>query len=342
MADYFVTGGTGFLGVNLVKYLLAKGHTVVSYSRGGMRSSAESKKIQYVRGDIRDLSAVKNAIHNCTFVVHTAAAVSSYPNDEIKTTNTEGMRNVLKAALENGIKRIVHISSMDVYGIPDGNQFTENDKLIGIGPYGTSKIESERICEEYRKEGLVITILRPPAIVGHGRRLGAYELFFEWASSGHNFPMVGNSRFQFLDIRDLCDAIYLCTNLDPEKVNDTFNIGAEKVTTTQEDLQAVLDYAGFGKRIIKFPTLLMLRFLLFLHLSPLRKEVIDRFAKDTYMSIEKAKNTLGFYPRYSNKEALISNYQWYLENKELFVDTGGFSTSAPWKQGILRLGKYFF
>jgi Tfp pilus assembly protein PilZ len=60
------------------------------------------------------------------------------------------------------------------------------------------------------------------------------------------------------------------------------------------------------------------------------------------MSIEKAKNILGFYPRYSNKEALISNYQWYLENKGLFVNTDGFSTSVPWKQGILSLGKYFF
>jgi nucleoside-diphosphate-sugar epimerase len=155
----------------------------------------------------------------------------------------------------------------------------------------------------------------------------------------------GNNHYQLLDVYDLCEAIYRCATLDAERVNDTFNIGAEEFTTMKEDYQAVLDCAGFGKKIRGFPAapvIWALRVLEALRLSPLYKWVYETAAKDSFVSIEKAKAQLGFRPQYSNKDALLRNYQWYLENRASFSHTSGVSHRVPWKQGILGFVKLFF
>jgi nucleoside-diphosphate-sugar epimerase len=155
----------------------------------------------------------------------------------------------------------------------------------------------------------------------------------------------GNNRYQFLDVEDLCEAIYLAAEGDKDKVNDTFNIGAKEFTTMKEDYQAVLDYAGFGKKIIGFPAkpvIFALRILEFLKLSPLYKWVYETACEDSFVSIEKAEKILGFKPKYSNKDALLRNYKWYLENLDKFQDKTGISHRVPWKQGILKLAKLFF
>ncbi|MDR2629393.1 MAG: hypothetical protein LBC60_00560, partial [Spirochaetaceae bacterium] len=72
------------------------------------------------------------------------------------------------------------------------------------------------------------------------------------------------------------------------------------------------------------------------------KWVYETAAKDSFVSIEKAKRRLGFAPRYSNQDALIRNYQWYLQNKASFAHASGVSHRVPWKQGILGLVKVFF
>ena len=222
----------------------------------------------------------------------------------------------------------------------------ENDTLIGVGPYGVAKIDAEKVCEEFRATGMIVPILRPKSFIGP-ERLGVFALFYDWASTGHGFPMIGsgNNRYQLLDVYDLCEATYLCATLPPEKVNDTFNIGAEEFSTMKEDYQAVLDYAGFGKKIHGFPAtpvIWALRLLEVMHLSPLYKWVYETASKDSFVSIEKAKAVLGFNPRYSNKDALIRNYQWYLDNKNSFAGTSGVSHRVPWKQGILGAVKWFF
>jgi hypothetical protein len=128
-------------------------------------------------------------------------------------------------------------------------------------------------------------------------------------------------------------------------VNDTFNIGAEDFKTMKEDYQAVLDKAGFGKKIVAFPAapmILTLRFLEMLHLSPLYKWVYETASKDSFVSIDKAKKALGFKPRYSNQDALLRNFKWYLDNLPRFQNASGISHRVPWKQGILKLAKIFF
>lgn len=155
----------------------------------------------------------------------------------------------------------------------------------------------------------------------------------------------GNNRYQLLDVEDLCDAIYLSATLDPAVCSDTFNIGAKEFTTMKEDYQAVLDYAGFGKKITGFPAEPMiwtLRLLEALNLSPLYKWVYETASKDSFVSIEKAERALGYAPKYSNKDALVRNYVWYIENLERFENASGVSHRVPWSQGILKLAKLFF
>jgi dTDP-D-glucose 4,6-dehydratase len=79
-----------------------------------------------------------------------------------------------------------------------------------------------------------------------------------------------------------------------------------------------------------------------LHLSPLYKWVYETASKDSFVSIDKAKSKLGFSPKYSNKDALVRNYEWYLEHFSEFEGKGGVSHRVPWKQGALGIAKRFF
>jgi nucleoside-diphosphate-sugar epimerase len=340
-----VTGGSGFLGINLVRHLLALGHPVSVIDFADF-AYPERDRIDFFLNDIRDLPALRRAVAGCQWVVHCAAALPLYPPREIYTTDVQGTRNVLEAAREAGVQRCVHISSTAVYGIPDHHPLFETDRLQGVGPYGEAKIKAEEICLEFRAKGMVVPILRPKSFIGP-ERLGVFAMFYDWARTGHGFPVLGNgkNRYQFLDVADLCAAILLVLTLEPERANDTFNIGAREYGRVGEDFQAVLDAAGFGKRVRCLPAapaVTVLRLLEACHLSPLYKWVYETVAKDSFVSIEKAERVLGFSPRFSNRDALLRNYQWYLDNLTLIQGATGVSHRVPWKQGILALAKRFF
>lgn len=342
-----VTGGAGFLGINLVRYLLARGHRVTSLDLVPFDYEDCRDKIREVQGDIRDIAAVREALAGAQIVVHCAAALPLYSPEDIRSTDLDGTRNVLEASHEAECERVVHVSSTAVYGIPDHHPLLEDDPLHGVGPYGQAKVDAEAVCLDYRKRyDMCIPIIRPKTFIGP-ERLGVFALFYDWAKDGRGFPMIGSgrNRYQFLDVEDLCDAIYLCCTLERDRVNDIFNIGAKEFRTMREDYQAVLDRAGFGKRVRGFPAAPMiwtLRFLELLRLSPLYKWVYETASKDSFVSIEKAEKVLGFRPKYSNRDALVRNYEWYLANLHKFGDASGVSHRVPWKQGILRLAKVFF
>jgi nucleoside-diphosphate-sugar epimerase len=340
-----ITGGAGFLGINLTRYLLARGHRVVSLDIADF-DYPERDRVVVHKGDIRDRAAVDRAMQGVNIVVHSAAALPLYSEADIFSTDIDGTRNVFESAFAHNVERAIQISSTAVYGVPDHHPIYETDPLIGVGPYGKAKIEAEKICESFRARGMCVPIIRPKSFVGP-ERLGVFALLYDWAKDGRGFPMIGSgsNRYQLLDVEDLCDAIYLCMTLDRDVVNDTFNIGAKVFTTMREDYQAVLDYAGKGKKIVPFPAkpvVLALRILEALKLSPLYAWVYETASKDSFVSIEKAERKLGFAPKYSNKDALIRNYQWYLDNLDKFKGQKGVSHRVPWSQGVLRLAKLFF
>lgn len=341
----FVTGGAGFLGINLVRYLLSKGCEVVSYDLAPF-DYPERDRITEVTGDIRDKPKLCAAMASCNLVVHCAAALPLYTRDDIMTTDVDGTRNVLECSDEHKIDRVVHVSSTAVYGIPDHHPIREEDRLQGVGPYGEAKILAENECLKFREQGMCVPIVRPKSFIGP-ERLGVFALFYDWAKDGHGFPMIGNghNRYQLLDVEDLCDAIWACLTLETERVNDTFNIGAKEFATMREDFQAVLTHAGHGKRIKGLPAgpiIFLLKVLERLKLSPLYKWVYETASTDSFVSIEKAERALEFRPKYSNKDALIRNYEWYLANLDTFKEASGVSHRVPWKQGILKLFKRVF
>ena len=341
-----ITGGSGFLGINLVRYLYSRGHEIVSLDIADFDYSDTKDKIKVIKGDIRNKNKVEEAMNGIEIVIHTAAALPLYKPEDIFSTDVEGTKNLLEAAEKINVARFVHISSTAVYGIPDHHPLYEDDKLDGVGPYGKAKIQAEEECLKAREKGMCVPIIRPKSFIGP-ERLGVFDLLFDWAKDGHGFPMIGNgkNRYQLLDVEDLCDAVYLCCTLDKNKVNDIFNIGAKEFTTMREDYQAVLDYAGHGKKIKGLPEkpiIWTLRFLEALKLSPLYKWVYETASKDSFVSIEKAEQVIGFNPKFSNKDALIRNYKWYVEHFEEFKDKTGVSHRVPWKQGILRIAKIFF
>ncbi|HEX9987204.1 MAG TPA: NAD-dependent epimerase/dehydratase family protein [Chloroflexia bacterium] len=341
-----ITGGAGFLGINLIRYLDARGYSLVSLDIADFDYPDMKDKITIVKGDIRNEKDVERAMEGVDMVVHCAAALPLYTPKDIYTTDVEGTRMVLKVAHRLKVKRVVHISSTAVYGIPDHHPLYEDDKLEGVGPYGQAKIQAEMVCLEYRGKGMVVPIIRPKSFIGP-ERLGVFALLYDWALDGRNFPMIGNgrNRYQLLDVEDLCQAIHLCMTLPDEVVNDTFNIGAKHFTTMKRDYQAVLDYAGKGKKIVGFPAepaIWGLRFLEMLHVSPLYKWVYETASKDSFVSIEKAERVLGYKPKYSNKDALIRNFKWYIESRHKFESQSGISHRVPWKQGALGLLKKVF
>jgi nucleoside-diphosphate-sugar epimerase len=342
---YLITGGAGFLGINLVRYLLQRGHKVVSLDFAPF-DYPERAQITEITGDIRDRAKVDEAMQGIDIVVHTAAALPLYSKEDIFSTDIDGTRNVIDSAHQHGVKRFAHISSTAVYGVPDHHPLKEDDPVIGVGPYGIAKIKAEEVCFEYRDKGICVPVIRPKSFIGL-ERLGVFALLYDWAKDGKNFPIPGpgNNLYQYLDVEDLCDAIYLCCTLDHEVANDTFNVGAKEFGTFREDFQAVLDHAGHGKRVVSIPVapaLWALRILDRLKLSPLYPWVYETAVKDSYVSIDKAEQKLGWQPKYSNKDALIRNYDWYIANLDNFEDKSGVSHRVPWSQGVLRLAKVFF
>ncbi|MCL4508473.1 MAG: NAD-dependent epimerase/dehydratase family protein [Chloroflexi bacterium] len=347
MATFLITGGAGFLGINLTRYLLARGERVVSLDVADFTYGDVRDRVTCIKGDTRDRNAVEEAMRGVDIVVHTAAALPLYSPEDIYSTDVRGTETVLQTAWDHHVDRFIHISSTAVYGIPDHHPLYEDDRLEGVGPYGQAKILAEELCSAYRAKGMCVPVLRPKSFVGP-ERLGVFALLYDWAYSGKGFPVLGSgkNRYQLLDVEDLCQAIYLVATLDRAKVNDIFNIGAAEFTTFAEDYQAVLDAAGHGKKIVPLRIVPLfvatLRFLEMLHLSPLYTWVYETAAKDSFVSIEKAQRVLGYMPRYSNKEALVRNYQWYVAHLDQFANTSGVSHRVPWKQGVLGLAKAFF
>lgn len=343
-----VTGGSGFLGINLIRYLRTKGVDEIRVLDIADFDYPEQSEpwLKFLKGDVRDVAAVERSVEGCDVVVHCAAALPLYSEEDIYTTEVDGCRNVLAACRKFGCDRMIQISSTAVYGVPKKHPIYETDPIVGVGPYGHAKIEAEEICRAAIKEGYCVSIIRPKSFIGP-ERLGVFALFYDWAYNGHGFPMIGSgqNRYQLMDVDDLCGAIWSAMTYPKDVVATEFNIGAKDFTTMKEDYQAVLDRAGHGKKIRGMPVkplILILRILEKLHLSPLYPWVYETASTDSFVSIEKAEKLLDYKPKYSNKDALVRNYDWYVAHLSEFAGKSGVSHRVPWKQGLLAVAKLFF
>jgi nucleoside-diphosphate-sugar epimerase len=344
-----ITGGAGFLGLHLARFFAEKDWQISLLDVAPYPRNEYPKNCSFINGDIRERQIIERIFKNTRFdaVIHAAAALPLWKKEEIFAVNVEGTKNLLEASFKQKVKRFVYVSSTAVYGIPKKHPLYENASLIGVGPYGESKIAAEELCREYRKKGMIVIVVRPKTFVGT-HRLGVFEILFDWIKDGKKIPMVGSgkNRYQLLDVDDLVEAIYLLISFkDAKEINETFNIGAEKFKTVQQDLQELFDYAHSGSTILPTPAWLVKKTLFILeklHLSPLYQWVYETADKDSYVSINRLTKTLNWNPKYSNSQALIKAYQWYLDHyREIKSRTPGVTHTVGWKQGILGVIKKF-
>ena len=342
-----ITGGAGFLGLHLAHFFSKKKAELVLLDIAEFPKNEYPKNCEMVTGDIRDKKLVDQLTKRVDVVVHAAAALPLRPTKEIIDVNVNGTENLLKHALKNKVKRFIYISSTAVYGVPKVHPIFETDRVIGVGPYGQSKIDAEVQCEKYRKKGLFVTVIRPKTFLGP-HRLGVFEILFDWIKDGKKIPVVGSgkNRYQLLDVEDLVEVIYLfATKNSSRKLNDVFNIGAEEFISIKEDMHGLFDYARSGSRILPTPAWPIKKALFVfekLKLSPLYQWVYDTMDKDSFVSIDKLTKTLNWHPKYSNSKALIRAYQWYLDNyKDIKSRPAGTTHTVGWKQGILGVFKKF-
>ena len=339
-----ITGGAGFLGFHLCNMLAEKFSEILIIDIASVNPAEYPCNTKYFNIDVRDSKSLDRILGSADAVIHGAAALPLWKKKDIFSTNVEGTRNVLESAARNRINRTVFVSSTAVYGIPEKHPIYENDSHVGVGPYGESKIEAEKICEKYRKKGLCIPVIRPKTFIGTGR-LGVFQILYDWVESGKRIPIVGNgsNRYQLLEVEDLVNAIHMMLTLPEEKVNDTFNVGAKEFGTVLEDVGALCDFAKTGARVMPVPSWIvkpLLELFWTLRISPLYKWVYATADRDSFVSIKKAEEMLGWIPRYSNAESLIRSYGHYLEHRPVTAEPG-ITHRKAWKQGILALFKRF-
>ncbi|MDO6588243.1 NAD-dependent epimerase/dehydratase family protein [Salipiger sp. 1_MG-2023] len=346
-----LTGGAGVLGRNLVSHLMAARHEVTSLDLSPM---PETPGCTQIIGDIRDPATVARAVAGADIVIHAAAALPSYRPADIRSISVGGTEVVMAACHREGIGRVIHVSSSAVYGLPDIVPTPEDHPRQRVDPYNCAKIDAEKVCEQYRAEGMVVPILRPKTFLGP-HRLGIFAMLFEWAEEGRHFPLIGGGQYrsQLLDVDDLVTAVDAVMSLPDATVNDAFNIAAAEFTTLHDDFQAVLDAAGHGKRVIALPAapaIAILRALELSGVSPVYKRLIYKLSRDAYAATTKAETVLGVRPRVSSRDAIVQSFRWWQAQNRSRSSDGraapngqtGRTSREPWKQGALGLAKALF
>ena len=144
---------------------------------------------------------------------------------------------------------------------------------------------------------------------------------------------------------DLVEVVYKFCLSNKKSYNDAFNIGAVKFDTVRKDLGEVFKFAKSGSKILSTPAFIIKKALWFFEkigVSPLYQWVYDTADKDSFVSIDKLTKTLNWKPKYSNSQALIKAYSWYLKNYKIIKSKkSGVTHTVGWKQGILKLFKRF-
>jgi len=259
-----VTGGAGFIGKHLVKYLLKKNHSVTifdNFSNSSKNSTSILIKlgVKIIEGDIKKINEIQNASMNQNIVIHLAAKISvseSIKNPmETFQNNVDGTKNVLIACEKNNVEKIILASSAAVYGegIPK-IKLTEESKMNPISPYGKSKVKMELETKEFEINNNVnCIILRFFNIYGIGQTpeyAGVITKFIERIKENKPLKIFGDGlqTRDFIAIDDVIDSIY---NAILYGKSGTYNIASGKTTTIKEIAELMISING-GKLDIEY------------------------------------------------------------------------------------------
>jgi len=337
--NVLITGGCGFIGTNLVKYLSEKGckvrildklltNSIVWQERGKTSITREPvlSTVDLMLGDIRDREIVDKAVDGIDAVVHLAAntgVVDSLSNPiENWDTNVNGTINVLEACCHAGVRKFILASSNAAVG----DQTPPIDELKvpqPMSPYGASKLAGEALCSAYYYSfGLNTICLRFTNCYGpySEHKTSVIAKYINWARQGK--PIViygdGSQTRDFIHVDDICQAIYLSLRYSESGLQNSephiFQVGNGTETSIKQLAELIKDIAAkyrlktIGSQLLdsQLPTI---------H-KPKRKGEIER----NYSDITKAKNILGFEPKLKLREGLEELFSTTLGNGDYKPD----------------------
>jgi UDP-glucose 4-epimerase len=246
-----VTGGAGFIGAHLVRALLEAGDEVVALDnlrRGGR--AAVPADARFVQGDIRDPVILHDAMRGCTRVYHLAAqsnvlgAVTDIAYSF--TTNTVGTYNVLVAARETGVERVVFSSSREVYGEVDRVPVAEDRLLNPKNAYGASKVAGEVYCRAFQNTySLDVSVVRLANVYGPGDRDRVIPIWLDRAKQGEALELYGGD--QVIDFVPVALVVAALRAVAERSLGgDPINIGSGTLTTLRALAARVQALPGSG------------------------------------------------------------------------------------------------
>ncbi len=343
MSTLLITGGAGYFGTVLTEQAVARGYRVRILDVN--RPAEAAAGVEVVVGDVRDRSALRGACEGVDAVLHNVAQVPLAKDRALfRSVNVVGTANVLLAAREAGVAKVVHTSSSAVYGIPDSNPVDEDTPPRPLEAYGRAKLEAEALCREATGSGLDVTIIRPRTILGHGR-LGIMAVLFELVAAGAPVYVLGrgDNRYQFVHAADLADA---CLRAAERPGPAAYNVGATEFGTMRETLEALVRHAGTGSRVRGLPARpaqLAMRAVAGIGAAPFAPYHWLLYGESLWFDTTRARSELGWEPAHSNADMVIESYEWFLAHRDRLgvpAEAGGPAGShhqSPVRLGVLRL-----
>lgn len=318
MKTYLVTGGSGFFGQILSRYLVSKGHHIVNIDL--VKSEFEDPAFTSYQGDIRDLELMEKVFssHKIDAVFHLAAMLAHERKmiKELWSSNVDGTKNVLDMCIKYGIGKIIFTSSNCLWGRNFDYPVTEEEEPAPVEIYGRSKLEGEKILMS-EPDKVKSIIFRCPTIMDEGR-LGLLAILYSFVDDNKKLWMVGNgeNRYQFIYAKDLARACELALDYDKGTV---FNIGSDEVKSFNYNYQYVVDHSESTSKLAHFPprfAKFMMKLCYHLGISPLGVYQYNMISSTFIFDTTKIKRELGWQPTLKNEDMLLKSYEYYHKNRE--------------------------
>jgi len=306
MPNYLVTGGAGFIGSNIVEALVRQGKSVrvLDNCATGKLSNLEGiiNQIEFIQGDIRDLPVVREAVKDMDYVLHQAAlpSVARSVEDPIATNevNVTGTLNVLVAAKDEKVKRLVYASSSSAYGNSPVLPKREDMPANPISPYAISKYAGEQYCRVfYSLYGLETVVLRYFNVFGprqspDSQYAAAIPIFIKAFLEEKPATIFedGEQSRDFTFIENVVQANLLACHVE-SAVGEVFNIACGKRTT-------VNDLAGTIKKLLDSP------------LEPVHGQARKGDVRHSLADITKAQRILGYEPKVDLETGVRKTIEW--------------------------------
>lgn len=210
----FITGATGFIGSHLVKRLLDSHHQLICFTRKITPACEQLGKqgVTFVTGDITDKESILQGMKSCDMVIHLAGIYTFWePDNNIyANTNIKGTRNVMECAFENKVSKVVHVSTVGIYGKPDETPFIEETKPgpVRYCEYFRTKYEGEKIVwDMFKTKNLPVVVVYPAAVLGPGDNKATGQYLKMLIKKRLPATVFNKSCLTFVHVKDVAEII---------------------------------------------------------------------------------------------------------------------------------------